>query len=183
MEKIRDYEDAAINLIYDITSKNNFTNWSDKASKNEKIDISEKMLKHFEKTNDFAKCIIIKNAIKKIKHVQIKMDFIIRKSLHVFGDISNDLSNVVLPEEWIKNDKTHEYNITIYDNGLNVQDYIKIFYNFLGITSSMAEQLAIILKNKKVVHFKKIQDVELMGEYCEDLIVDNMNFEVTVTNV
>jgi hypothetical protein len=47
----------------------------------------------------------------------------------------------------------------------------------------MAEQLAIILKNKKVVHFKKIQDVELMGEYCEDLIVDNMNFEVTVTNV
>ncbi len=44
MEKIRDYEDAAINLIYDITSKNNFTNWSDKASKNEKIDISEKML-------------------------------------------------------------------------------------------------------------------------------------------
>jgi len=130
MEKIRDYEDAAINLIYDITSKNNFTNWSDKASKNEKIDISEKMLKHFEKTNDFAKCIIIKNAIKKI-----------------------------------------------------VQDYIKIFYNFLGITSSMAEQLAIILKNKKVVHFKKIQDVELMGEYCEDLIVDNMNFEVTVTNV
>ena len=80
------------------------------------------------------------------------------------NDISNDLSNVVLPEEWIKNDKTHEYNITIYDNGLNVQDYIKIFYNFLGITSSMAEQLAIILKNKKVVHFKKIQDVELMGE-------------------
>ena len=99
------------------------------------------------------------------------------------NDISNDLSNVVLPEEWIKNDKTHEYNITIYDNELNVQDYIKIFYNFLGITSSMAEQLAIILKNKKVVHFKKIQDVELMGEYCEDLIVDNMNFEVTVTNV
>jgi len=39
MEKIRDYEDAAINLIYDIISKNNFTNWSDKASKNEKIDI------------------------------------------------------------------------------------------------------------------------------------------------
>lgn len=99
------------------------------------------------------------------------------------NDISNDLSNVVLPEEWIKNDKTHEYKITIYDNGLNVQDYINIFYNFLGITSSMAEQLAIILKNKKVVHFKKIQDVELMGEYCEDLIVDNMNFEVTVTNV
>jgi hypothetical protein len=69
MEKIRDYEDAAIDLIYDITSKNNFTNWSDKASKNEKIDISEKMLKHFEKNNDFAKCIIIKNAIKKMKHV------------------------------------------------------------------------------------------------------------------
>lgn len=69
MTKISDYEDAAINLVFDITSKNNFTNWSEKASKNDKIDIAEKMLCYYEKKNDFAKCIIIKNAIKQIKHV------------------------------------------------------------------------------------------------------------------
>lgn len=69
MTKISDYEDAAINLVFDITSKNNFTNWSEKASKNDKIDIAEKMLSYYEKKNDFAKCIIIKNAIKQIRHV------------------------------------------------------------------------------------------------------------------
>jgi len=69
MAQIRDYEDAAMNLIYDITSKNNFSNWSEKATKKQKIDISEKMLSYFEKTNDFTKCIVIKNALKKMKHV------------------------------------------------------------------------------------------------------------------
>ena len=69
MAKISDYEEAAIDLVFDITSKNNFTNWSDKVSKHEKIDISEKMLKYYEKKDDFAKCIIINNALKQIKHV------------------------------------------------------------------------------------------------------------------
>ena len=99
------------------------------------------------------------------------------------NDISNDLSNVVLPEEWIKKNENYEYKISIYDSGLNLHDYINVFYNFLGITSNTAEQLPIILKNKKVVNFMTIQDVEMMGEYCEDLIADNINFEVTVTNV
>jgi len=99
------------------------------------------------------------------------------------NDIFNDLSKVVLPEEWINKAKKHEYKITVYDNGSKIQDYINVFYNFLGITSSTAEQLAIILKNNKKLDFKKLEDMELMSEYCEDLIMDNMNFEVTVTNV
>jgi hypothetical protein len=71
----------------------------------------------------------------------------------------------------------------VHDNGSTIKDYVEVFYNFLGIPITSAEQLAIILKNNKKVDFKKVQDSELINEYCEDLIADNMNFEVHITNI
>lgn len=99
------------------------------------------------------------------------------------NDIPNNLSNIVIPDDWITKDKKHSYKITVHDNGSSIRDYMEVFYNFLGITSSSAEQLAIILKNNKKVDFKQIEDSDMLNEYCEDLIADNMNFEVHVTNV
>jgi hypothetical protein len=110
----------------------------------------------------------------------------VKEYLHfedAINDLSNTLSNIVLPENWISKDGKHEYKIVVHDNGSSIKDYIEVFYNFLGIPISSAEQLAIILKNNKKVDFKKVQDSELINEYCEDLIADNMNFEVHITNI
>lgn len=103
--------------------------------------------------------------------------------IDAINDIPNDISNVTLPNEWIKKDVAFKYKITVFDCGYELNYYQESFYNFLGITSTQAEQLAIILYKNKKVDFKTIEDVDLAYEFCEELFLDNLNFELTVTNV
>jgi len=103
--------------------------------------------------------------------------------MDAIDDIPNDISNVTLPDEWIKKDDEFKYKITVFECGYDYEYYVKSFYNFLGITSTQAEQLATILYKNKKVDFKTIVDADLAYELCEELLLDKLNFELIVTNI